>query len=300
MLLKDFLRDGARSLESIYPAEEARSIMLMLCEVRLGTKSYTHIVEPEYSVKPKLLKPLQADLERLSAGEPIQYVTGRAEFCGESFKVNSDVLVPRPETELLCQEAIKVGSRMARMRKAFGKSARPVRILDLCTGSGCIAWTMALNIPGSEVVGVDISEKALKVASSQDFSAKVRQAGAIPPTFIKADVLDSAQPFEHGMFDLVLSNPPYIMESQKASMRTNVLDYEPSLALFVPDEDPLLFYKAIAEWAGRFLTQDGVCIVEINELLGKETEEVFVHAGFSQTETVKDLSDKNRFVISSR
>lgn len=162
MLLKDFLNEGVARLESLYPTKEARNIMLMLCESRIGTKSYTHIVEPEYQVKDKSLEGLGADLNRLAAGEPVQYVIGFADFCGLRFKVTPDVLIPRPETELLCREAIKIGSRMQRMRKAYGKSAKPVRVLDLCTGSGCIAWTVALNIPGAEVTGVDISEKRLR------------------------------------------------------------------------------------------------------------------------------------------
>ena len=198
MLLKDFLKEGISRLEPLYPTAEARNIMLMLCEYRIGTKSYTHIVEPETAIKDKFLEPLNADLDRLAAGEPVQYVIGTAEFCGLDFKVNPDVLIPRPETELLCREAIKIGSRMKRMRGAYGKSARPVRILDLCTGSGCIAWTVAMNIPGAEVIGTDISEKAIMVAMGQNFAAKMKETGAMSPQFVIADVLDTEQPFNHG------------------------------------------------------------------------------------------------------
>ena len=190
MLLKDFLKEGISRLEHLYPTAEARSIMLMVCESRIGTKSYTHIVEPGYTIKDKFVEPLMADLARLEAGEPVQYVIGSTEFCGLDFKVCPSVLIPRPETELLCREAIKAGSRIARQRKAYGKSARPVRILDLCTGSGCIAWTVALNIPGAEVIGVDISEEAIKVAKMilRRFDYSIREASSeqhsTPPFWI--------------------------------------------------------------------------------------------------------------------
>lgn len=300
MLLKDFLNEGVKRLEPLYPTKEARNIMLMLCESRIGTKSYTHIVEPAYQIKEKSLDGLATDLDRLASGEPVQYVIGFADFCGLRFRVTPDVLIPRPETELLCREAVKVGSRMQRMRKAYGKSARPVRVLDLCTGSGCIAWTVALNIPGAEVTGVDVSERAVAVASSQDFAANLKETGAMTPKFIVADVLSESLTFADGSFDLVLSNPPYIMESQKAQMRANVLNYEPSTALFVKDEDPLVFYRAVARVSKECLAPEGKGITEINELLGSETSRVFAGDGFSKTEILKDFYDKNRFVIYSK
>ena len=185
------------------------------------------------------------------------------------------------------------------MRKAYG-DAYPVRILDLCTGSGCIAWTVALNIPGSQVIGVDISEKAVMTALGQDFSAKLKETGAVAPRFMVADILASGTSFNEGKFDLILSNPPYIMESEKSKMRANVLNYEPHTALFVPDEDPLLFYRAIAGWSARFLSTEGKGLTEINELLGPDTQKVFTEAGFPRSETVKDFYDKNRFIFYSR
>ncbi len=300
MLLKDFLNEGVARLEPLYPTKEARNIVLMLCESRIGTKSYTHIVEPAYQIKDKSLEGLEADMKRLASGEPVQYVIGFADFCGLRFKVTPDVLIPRPETELLCREAVKVGSRMQRMRKAYGKSARPVRILDLCTGSGCIAWTVALNIPGAEVTGVDISEGAVAVASAQDFALNLKETGALAPKFIVGDVFSEPGTIAQGQFDLILSNPPYIMESQKAQMRTNVLNYEPSTALFVSDEDPLVFYRAIARVSKECLAQEGKGFTEINELFGPQTSKVFEEAGFQKTEVIKDFYDKNRFVFYSK
>jgi release factor glutamine methyltransferase len=300
MLLVDFIRQGVAALEGMYPTAEARGIVLMLCEELIGTKSYTHIVEPQYEIDKKSVQPLAEAMLRLQAGEPIQYVIGRTEFCGYSFRVNKDVLIPRPETELLVREAIKIAGQVKRMRIPYGKSADPVRVLDLCTGSGNIAWSLALAVPGARVVGVDISEEALAVARSQNFSALLKSQGALAPTFVAADVLDTEQEFNYGEFDLILSNPPYIMEKERQMLRRNVVDFEPARALFVPDDDPLLFYKAVARWSERFLSPNGKGLTEINEVLGKETEALFRECGFGQTDLVKDFYDKNRFVFYMR
>lgn len=297
MLLAEFVKAGTKALESLYPQKEARSIVLMLCEEVLGTENYTHIVEPEFKIDDKKLPELEAAMERLKKMEPVQYVLGHTEFYGRTFKVNPAVLIPRPETELLCRDAIKLGMRVYRMRSPYGKNAEPVRILDLCTGSGCIAWTMALSIPGSRVTAVDISDAALEVAAGQDFASELKSKETFRPEFIKADVLDSEQEIELGPFDMVLSNPPYIMESEKEDMRRNVLEYEPESALFVPDDDPLLFYRAIARWSQRFMSPDGVGLSEVNETLARQTETVFRAAGYAHTEIVRDLSDKNRYII---
>lgn len=297
MLLAEFVKAGTKALESLYPQKEARSIVLMLCEEVLGTENYTHIVEPEFKIDDKKLPELEAAMERLKKMEPVQYVLGHTEFYGRTFKVDPAVLIPRPETELLCRDAIKLGMRVYRMRSPYGKNAEPVRILDLCTGSGCIAWTMALSIPGSRVTAVDISDAALEVAAGQDFASELKSKETFKPEFIKADVLDSEQEIEVGPFDMVLSNPPYIMESEKEDMRRNVLEYEPESALFVPDDDPLLFYRAIARWSQRFMSPDGVGLSEVNESLARQTETVFKAAGYAHTEIVRDLSDKNRYII---
>lgn len=297
MLLAEFVKAGTKALESLYPQKEARSIVLMLCEEVLGTENYTHIVEPEFKIDDKKLPELEAAMERLKKMEPVQYVLGHTEFYGRTFKVDPAVLIPRPETELLCRDAIKLGMRVYRMRSPYGKNAEPVRILDLCTGSGCIAWTMALSIPGSRVTAVDISDAALEVAAGQDFASELKSKETFRPEFIKADVLDSEQEIELGPFDMVLSNPPYIMESEKEDMRRNVLEYEPESALFVPDDDPLLFYRAIARWSQRFMSPDGVGLSEVNESLARQTETVFKAAGYAHTEIVRDLSDKNRYIV---
>ena len=254
----------------------------MLCEERLGVESYTHIIEPQCEIPSGQLPELEEELGRLAAGEPIQYVLGYADFCDRRFRVTPAVLIPRPETELLVSEA--VSELLSR--------ERPCRVLDLCTGSGCIAWSLALEVPGTEVVAADISEDALAVARTQ-----FEEPG---PLFVKSDVLDMEQQFEYGEFDLLVCNPPYVMESEKALMRRNVLEHEPGLALFVPDSEPLLFYRAAARWAQRFLLPDGIGIVEINESLGPQTEAVFREAGFAKTQIIRDFAAISRFVRFSR
>ena len=279
MLLADFIRDGAARLEKLYPSPEARGLVLMLCRELLGVTNYTHVVEPKTAVPADRLPELEADLERLCAGEPIQYVLGVAEFCDRRFAVGPGVLVPRPETELLVAEAVRTLQEM--------ELDRAPRVLDLCTGSGCIAWSIALDIRDAEVIGVDVSETAL------DYARKQFPQG---PSFIQADILDTEQVFPYGPFDLTVSNPPYVLERERAQMRPNVLDWEPGLALFVPDDDPQRFYRAVARWAQRFLRPGGVGLVEINEALGPETAEVFRAAGFKNVRNLPDFYQKERFV----
>lgn len=288
MLLTHFLRLGVAALRPLYPEAEARSLVQLLCHERLGTENYTHIVDPQFQVDAAREQSLCEDLERMAAGEPIQYILGKAQFYGRDFRVNPAVLIPRPETEQLAREAVRIA-----------KSAAPVRVLDLCTGSGNLAWTLALEVPGTQVVGVDISEEALEVAQNQDFAQQCKSSGASAPTFIQADILQDP-PVDLPPFDLVLSNPPYVLESEKAQMRPNVLDWEPALALFVPDADPLLFYRAVARWSARLLAPGGSGLVEINETLGEATREVFAREGFLSVETYVDFSDKNRFIFFSR
>ena len=258
--------------------------MVYAClEKLLGTTRHTHILEPGYEVADQHLAAIRESFDRMASGEPLQYVLKEAWFYGRRFNVTPDVLIPRPETEILCRTVLERPS---------------LRILDLCTGSGCIAWTLALEIPGAEVVAVDISDGALKVAQTQDFSEEISRTSARQPRFIKADVLGQSLQ-ELGQFDIIVSNPPYVMDSEKALMRTNVLDFEPHLALFVPDDNPLLFYRAVARWALALLKPGGYGIVEINEALASETEEVFRSLRFNEVHTLKDLNDRDRFVTFS-
>lgn len=284
MRLKLLKSKGVETLMRVYPEQEAREMVFACLEHFIGTKRHTHIIEPQYEVEEQQVSVVMQAFEKLAAGEPLQYVTGKAYFYGREFHVTSDTLIPRPETELLCRMAVD------------GSPIINPRVLDLCTGSGCIAWTLALEFPRADVTAVDISDGALAVASSQDFAEEMTQTGAVAPRFIKTDVLAGPAAFLGQRFDLILSNPPYVMDKEKALMRSNVLDHEPHLALFVSDDDPLIFYRAVAEWAAQLLSSDGVGVVEINEALGEETAEVFRSKGFAGAVVVKDLYEKDRFV----
>ena len=319
MLLKDIIYKGIETVSTLYPEGEAREMVFAYMEDVFGLKRYAHILEPEMTLEEGAVQKAMSGFSRMAAGEPLQYITGTAHFYGRKFRVTPDVLIPRQETESLCNELLypmvpktPVFATLRHPLAGGGMSSPPFghnnsipvndinpAILDLCTGSGCIAWTLAFEIPGSHVTAVDISDGALSVATSQDFSEEMASTGAVSPQFIKADVLQGPENCKEicgRQFDIIVSNPPYVMDSEKALMRTNVLDHEPHLALFVPDEDPLKFYKAIALWALALLKAGGTGIVEINEALGKETAQVFVEAGLKDVEILKDLHGKPRFV----
>ncbi|MCQ2185391.1 MAG: peptide chain release factor N(5)-glutamine methyltransferase [Bacteroidales bacterium] len=297
MQIKEFVLSARESLSRLYSDKEAAAIASSLCSEYLGVQGYTYIVNSSLDIKDSLIAKANQALERLLTGEPLQYVLGYTEFYGQKYNVNPSVLIPRPETEELCRKAIEKAMIIYRKRSAFGPKAEPVRILDLCTGSGCIAWTMALNVPDSLVVGVDISAEAVKTAMGQNIKLDVHRR----PYFKKADIMDAdamaAIIKEYGPFDVIVSNPPYVMEKEKAQMKKNVLDFEPALALFVPDDNPLIFYKKIAEISVSNSNTQICGLVEINEALGADTKALFVQAGFKEVEIVKDLCNKERMVV---
>ena len=293
MTLGGLINKGVETISVMFPQREAREMVLRYLEDRHGIRRLTHIMEPSYEVPAEVAASCLSAFDRMASGEPLQYVTGKADFYGRGFAVSPAVLIPRQETEILCRTVLDNVT-------VNGSSRTDMTVLDLCTGSGCIAWTLALEMPGAKVTAVDISEEALAVAMSQEFSAEMARSGAQTPVFIKGDVLSPGTLPVSGKFDIIVSNPPYVMESEKTLMRRNVLDHEPSLALFVSDEDPLIFYRAVAQIACERLSDNGLCMVEINEALGEETAELFRTAGFPDTEIVKDLNDRDRFVVARR
>ena len=295
MLLADFIRQGTEALAALYPEPEARSMMLLLCEERLGVSRHAYLTEPALEVPAGCLA---GDLARLRNGEPIQYILGFADFYGRRFNVSPAVLIPRPETEFLCHTILAAAPAPSSSQgnreyapQSESEAAAPVQIIDLCTGSGCIAWTLAAEIPGAEVTGVDISPEALTVARGQQVACHRA------PSFVQADILaDPPASLPEASFDLLTANPPYVMDRERAAMRPNVLEHEPALALFVPDEDPLVFYRAVARWARTLLRPGGWGYAEINALLGPETAAVFRDAGFSGVSLLQDLGGASRFV----
>ena len=279
MLLSQFIRSGSAALEALYPPREARSLVERLVEELQGVKAYETVLEPGLEVSPEV----EEGLARLLRGEPLQYVTGVQEFYGRRFHVAPGVLIPRPETEILVREAC-----------VHALQLDGPRVLDLCTGSGCIAWSIFMEVPGAIVTAVDISDDALAIACTQNEAVPSGSRNQ-NPLFLKADVL-AEEAFPGGPFDIIVANPPYIRESERAAMHRNVLEHEPALALFVSDEDPLLFYRAIAGHAGRQLAPGGWGMVEINEALGRKTAAVFEAAGLRGVQIIPDYFGRDRFV----
>jgi release factor glutamine methyltransferase len=252
--------------------DEIESIILLLLEKKCGLTRADIIAGKATNCSDLHLANV---IDRINSHEPIQYILGVADFFGREFHVNPSVLIPRPETELLVEEALKVIRRTPNSK-----------VLDIGTGSGCIAVTLALET-SCNVTAIDVSEKALDTAgkNASSLGAKVN--------LILYDFL--GQQALRGSWDLIVSNPPYVRRSESSQMKPNVMEYEPHTALFVPDEDALVFYKAIAEYGKRALTKGGTIVVELNEYLGNETELMFSMAGY-KTELIVDINNKDRIL----
>ena len=297
MTLQGFFDLCQRRLGPLYPAQEVKAIAFRLLEHYTDIPSYKYVAEPDFIIDASLRSdvpspsqknarstehhPLSCAIDELATGRPLQYVLGFTEFCGHRFKVGDGCLIPRPETEELV-------SRIIDDLSGTEISDEPFNILDLCTGSGCIAWSLAAEFPEAMVYGCDLSDAALRYACRQ----RVKVRGA-KPIFFSADVL-AAPPAGLPKFDVIVSNPPYICESERAAMRPNVLGFEPAEALFVPDEDPLRFYRAIARWTDVLLRPDGRLYLEINERFGPA-----VAALFPDSRVLQDFSGRDRFIVSS-
>lgn len=280
MVISEFKKNAIASLSALYEGREAALMVSALLQARLEIPSYRVAAEPDMEIPSDAAAGLEADLEQIGGGTPLQYVLGFQEFCGHRIKVAPGCLIPRPETEEMVQKIIE----SLEGREIEGEGA--FNILDMCTGSGCIAWSLAAAFPEAQVFACDNSDAALKIACRQ----RIRLQGA-KPVFFQADVLGNP-PAGLPKFDLIVSNPPYIAQSERALMHRNVLEHEPSEALFVPDDDVLRFYGAVARWASSVLAPDGEIWCEINERFGPSTASLF-GAG---TELLKDINGKDRFI----
>lgn len=267
-----------RSLQDIYPPQELKSLTMMIwCDI-LGMNALDIYLGKDINLSESKRHELENILLRLRKNEPIQYVRGVGNFLGRSFHVAPGVLIPRPETEELVQQII-----------GENRIETP-RILDIGTGSGCIAISLSLEIPQSQVTAWDISDEALDIAglNNKELNATV--------VFEKKDVLQSNIVLHSESFDCIVSNPPYVTESEKEAMEPNVLDWEPGLALFVPDDDPLRFYRRIAGLGMDLLVPGGKLYFEINHMYGEQMVGMLAGMGYRGTRVIKDIFGKDRIV----
>lgn len=279
-----------QSLTPLYGAGEAQAVVRTVLDVRYGM-TLTDIVCGRVNDLPAEEGAILARLiGRLQQGEPVQYVLGQADFAGRTFHVEPGVLIPRPETAELCAWIAEDCRRMIPVGKAAQDYLyRTTKILDICTGSGCIAVTLAIDVECAEVTGWDISADALRIAQ--------RNAEALEAKNASIGYKDAlALPDDYEKWDIIVSNPPYICEKEKAGMEKNVLEHEPSIALFVPDEDPLRFYRAIAQYAAKALKTGGALYFEINPLYETETREMLDDLHFNGVETRQDAFGKQRMM----
>ncbi len=266
-------------LDSLYGNGEVGVFLDMLFDAFLGWDKVRLLTSREQTIDQSDLLRFHWALEDLKKQRPIQHIIGYTDFCGCKIKVSPDVLIPRPETE-------EIVNSLTPNPSPTGDGSR---ILDLCTGSGCIAIALKKSFPAAEVTAVDVSVLALEMAKE---NAKNNE---VEVRFLQADILDPAFQLSPFTFHLIVSNPPYIMECERAQMQRNVLDYDPALALFVPDDDPLRFYKAIAVIAKEHLTKDGMLVVEINEAFADETSALIKDNGFIP-EVHTDFRGKSRWI----
>lgn len=268
----------AQQLETLYDKREASNIANWVIEHITGLKRMDRIIQKNALLNPAQEFELAAKTKQLLLAQPIQYVLGEAWFAGNPYFVDASVLIPRPETEELVEWILK---------DDLNKDFR--HFLDIGTGSGCIPITLKLKKPDSFVLSFDISKEALAIAqkNATDLNASVH--------FMQVDILDETRWHNFPVFDCIVSNPPYIKDNERSSMAKHVTEYEPSLALFVREEDPLIFYRKIALFAQEHLDAQGCIFLEINEALGKEVQALYESLNYT-TELRKDLSGRDRMV----
>ena len=302
-------RHFTEALAEKFPQREAEQLMRILLEDLFGIDWNHQLMNPDLRIDEHQHYQLGEAVKRLLAGEPVQYVTGMARFNDLLLKVSPAVLIPRPETEELvqkictnslpCRSAVESAAMSFQRGYVWGRESMAavykgdnphIRIWDIGTGSGCIAIALAKQFPNAEVIAFDVSEEALQIAkeNAESNNAKV--------TFVQDDVLNPTSEFFNQPVDLVVSNPPYVCDSERAAMEANVLDWEPEKALFVPDDDPLRFYHQILTLAKKQLNPNGQIWFEINERMGEEMLHLCREIGFDEVEIMLDFAEKPRFI----
>ncbi|ASO08061.1 peptide chain release factor N(5)-glutamine methyltransferase [Arenibacter algicola] len=280
MLLKEIKNIYHLELDPLFPKEEVDSFFYLVIDHYLGLERFILAMQPNLVVSKENEDPLFFALSQLKQERPIQHILGKAHFCELEFRVDENVLIPRPETEELVYWIINEVQK--------GAPREEVKILDIGTGSGCIAISLAKNLPNAKVYALDISKKALQIAGENAMD------NGVDIVFLEADIL-SLEGFKD-KFDVIVSNPPYVRELEKLEMKNNVVEHEPGLALFVSDGDPLIFYKKITRFALSHLKKGGVLFFEINQYLGEEMKQLLEAENFSEIELRKDMFGNDRML----
>ena len=278
MLIKDYRTHFIKVLTPRYDALEAESFFYLILETKFQMKRIDLALQPEIVFTETDVLYWDSIVEQLLQEIPIQYLLGTTSFFGMDFEVNTNVLIPRPETEEL----------VAWILEKYSKNRHPISILDIGTGSGCIAIALAKNLPNAKVAALDVSELALKTAKQN------ADRNAVSVTFLQKNILETNNFKE--TFDIIVSNPPYIRNSEKVEIKKNVLEHEPHLALFVDDNDALLFYRKIAVLAQKSLNKNGELYFEINQYLGKEMIALLEELGYKDIVLRQDIYGNDRML----
>ena len=290
MTIKQYRAHFNKSIKHLYPTSEIDSFFFLILEEYIGFKRIDIVLKSDFYIDQKSLNLMQIATKQLEQEIPIQYIIGKTEFFGLPFNINKEVLIPRPETEELVEQVIKEVSLIKTYKTASNEATneKQITILDIGTGSGCIAISLKKQLPGSKISAIDVSDKALRVAKKNAALNKVNI------NFIHLDILKTNNLDK--LYDVIVSNPPYVRELEKKEMKNNVLNNEPHLALFVDNKNPLLFYNKIAELAKKFLTKNGQLHLEINQYLGKETIKLLAEKGFKNIQLKKDIFGNDRII----
>lgn len=282
MILKEFRVYFTDTLSEIYPKTEIDTFFFLLIEEKLNLQRVDTVMKPDFLIVDAVLSELKEIISRLKKEEPIQYIVGNTEFYGLPFKVNENTLIPRPETEELVEWVLKEVTELREIKVA------KFSILDIGTGTGCIPISLDKNLSDVKISAIDVSSGALEVARQN------ATLNNVEISFLEMNILETEELPQQ--YNIIVSNPPYVRELEKVEINNNVLENEPHLALFVDDDNPLIFYAKIADLAKNYLSKDGILFFEINQYLGKETVEMLKQKGFSNIELKKDLFGNDRMI----
>ena len=294
MIVKQYRNYFNETLKTIYPITEIDSFFFLLLEEYLGFRRVDIVLKSDFKITQETLNLLQSATKQLEQEVPLQYIIGKTEFYGLPFVVNKHVLIPRPETEELVAWVVSESSRF----KTFNTSTKQttetkqLKILDIGTGSGCIPISLKKQLPFAKISAIDISKEALGVAK------KNAVLNNVDIHFILQDILKTVALDQH--YDIIISNPPYVRELEKKELKNNVLKNEPHVALFVENDNPLIFYAKIAELAKNYLNKNGLLFFEINQYLGTETIDLVNKKGLKNIQLKKDMFGNDRIIVASK